>query len=470
MNRRIFIIFAFCFFLFVFGLSAQDTWVKSYRPFQRADWTDRYEVEDVIVTQDGGYVVSGSYELFGYEPWEYENWAFLMKTDSDGNILWAVNDSVDFLYSNGYNIDFTELPDGSLLSIGIQGPGGGRYMIKRDSEGNRLWTMPYEENFGIFSMKTTTDGNVILAGRSEYNAALRKITPDGETIWTKIIEVGSSIATSVYEASDGGYLLTGINYEDYDVLVIKTDANGDSLWTRTFPGLGGDDQGNCIIETEDENIIVVGEIHSQTLDTFIAVISSQGDIIWQNIITNLSICYSIIQSQDNNYVGYSWSGSSVQKTRLFKIDSSCNILWNNQLSNWPAVGDKCFSELQNGGFICAGIEYLGTNIILNKTSSTGQITDIQNDIVFLSNYVLYNYPNPFNPETIISFNISEEMDITLKIYNIKGQLVETLMQKHLDQGLHSVVWNASNQASGIYFIRLFNEKGLSKTSKAILLK
>ncbi|MCF7793116.1 MAG: hypothetical protein K9N09_07720 [Candidatus Cloacimonetes bacterium] len=139
----------------------------------------------MIITQDGGYVVCGSYEIFGYDPHEYENWAFLMKTDSDGNLLWAVDDSLDFMISNGYQIDFTELPDGSLLSIGYSAfGGGGIYMIKRDSEGNQMWAIPYDNEFGVFSMKTTSDGNVILAGGSNNNAALRKINPDGNTIWT----------------------------------------------------------------------------------------------------------------------------------------------------------------------------------------------------------------------------------------------------------------------------------------------
>ena len=88
-------------------LISQNTWIQTYRPFQRQWWTDSYTVEDVIVTQDGGYVVSGGYELIGDAPWEYEKWGFLMKTDSDGNILWAVSDSVDFyIFHSCYFYEF----------------------------------------------------------------------------------------------------------------------------------------------------------------------------------------------------------------------------------------------------------------------------------------------------------------------------------------------------------------------------
>jgi flagellar hook assembly protein FlgD len=69
------------------------------------------------------------------------------------------------------------------------------------------------------------------------------------------------------------------------------------------------------------------------------------------------------------------------------------------------------------------------------------------------------YPNPFNPETTIFFNLAKESITNLRIYNIKGQLVNELLDEYLDKGQHSVIWNGTDSrnnscASGIYFCRI----------------
>jgi len=64
------------------------------------------------------------------------------------------------------------------------------------------------------------------------------------------------------------------------------------------------------------------------------------------------------------------------------------------------------------------------------------------------------YPNPFNSTAVIDYSIAEPSKVKLSIYNIYGQLVETLVDEAVSAGNHSVKWNASDLASGIYFYRL----------------
>ena len=86
-----------------------------------------------------------------------------------------------------------------------------------------------------------------------------------------------------------------------------------------------------------------------------------------------------------------------------------------------------------------------------------------------------NYPNPFNPETNISFYVEKSTDKTsLEIYNLKGQLVKTLVNEHLAPGKHQIVWKGKDKfgksiSSGVYFYKLQNGNE-SKTRKMILLK
>ena len=78
-----------------------------------------------------------------------------------------------------------------------------------------------------------------------------------------------------------------------------------------------------------------------------------------------------------------------------------------------------------------------------------------------------NYPNPFNPSTTFKFSLSKTNRISLKVYNILGQLVDTIVEGHFPEGAHKVMWNASNLAGGIYFYRLEVEDFIA--SKKLLL-
>ena len=80
-----------------------------------------------------------------------------------------------------------------------------------------------------------------------------------------------------------------------------------------------------------------------------------------------------------------------------------------------------------------------------------------------------NYPNPFNPVTTIKFSIPETQQVTLKIYNLMGREVVTLIDQELHPGYHTTKWNAGSMASGVYFYRLISGKESLK-QKMILLK
>ncbi|MBU8920539.1 MAG: S8 family serine peptidase [Bacteroidales bacterium] len=80
-----------------------------------------------------------------------------------------------------------------------------------------------------------------------------------------------------------------------------------------------------------------------------------------------------------------------------------------------------------------------------------------------------NYPNPFNPVTLISFSLPVESRVRLDIFNVKGQLVATLVNKTVDAGYHVTEWNAAGMSSGIYLYRLKTEN-FTETKKMILLR
>lgn len=80
-----------------------------------------------------------------------------------------------------------------------------------------------------------------------------------------------------------------------------------------------------------------------------------------------------------------------------------------------------------------------------------------------------NYPNPFNPMTHIKYSVSMPGIVTLKVYNIQGQLVDTLVDEYQRPGVHSVTWSAQGRGSGIYLCRLKSKK-YSATKKLTAVK
>ncbi|HOD53848.1 MAG TPA: FlgD immunoglobulin-like domain containing protein, partial [Candidatus Cloacimonadota bacterium] len=85
-----------------------------------------------------------------------------------------------------------------------------------------------------------------------------------------------------------------------------------------------------------------------------------------------------------------------------------------------------------------------------------------------------NYPNPFNPTTTIEFSLKENQNVSLEVFNIKGQKVKTLAKGMMEKGRHTIIWNGTNDhgqavGSGIYFYKM-DTKGYNKVRKALLLK
>lgn len=80
-----------------------------------------------------------------------------------------------------------------------------------------------------------------------------------------------------------------------------------------------------------------------------------------------------------------------------------------------------------------------------------------------------NFPNPFNPKTLIEFSIPEETNVNLKIYNLLGEKITELVNEKLEAGNHSYTWNAQNNASGVYIYELNTDK-YSAYKKMILLR
>jgi hypothetical protein len=123
-----------------------------------------------------------------------------------------------------------------------------------------------------------------------------------------------------------------------------------------------------------------------------------------------------------------------------------------------------FEAISGGGAVTSGMEFL--NAILNwfEPATTVQTPEHQSAEDFR---LLTNYPNPFNSSTSISFELPVASEVSLKIFDLSGREVSSLVNGHLSSGEHQIEWKADGLASGIYFMKL--EAGNFQLTKKLLL-
>lgn len=90
----------------------------------------------------------------------------------------------------------------------------------------------------------------------------------------------------------------------------------------------------------------------------------------------------------------------------------------------------------------------------NKTITSIKLDRSTNEAQPNTFVLFQNYPNPFNPTTTIEFNLPNSAFVTLKVYNLLGEQVATLVAEQREAGVHKLNWDASGLASGVYLYRL----------------
>ncbi|MCL2063118.1 MAG: T9SS type A sorting domain-containing protein [Candidatus Cloacimonetes bacterium] len=117
--------------------------------------------------------------------------------------------------------------------------------------------------------------------------------------------------------------------------------------------------------------------------------------------------------------------------------------------------------------INGGLPYLRLSSLVNEY-------DKIKGTLSISSYLIGNFPNPFNPETEIRYSIGNDENVSITIYNIRGQKVKNILNRFMEKGEHSVIWNGTDEngkyvSSGVYFYQMRVEDNI-ETQKMILLK
>jgi hypothetical protein len=450
-------------------------------------WTFEYDLtfDDecyaILQVSDGGFVACGSVVAD----------ALFLKLNAQGELLW---DRSFGEYGFGESINsIEETTDGGFILAGSRSASNPNicdiYLVKTDSEGNILW----EQRFGkdddewASAVHQTLDGGYVLAGTTESfgtsdkDIFLLKTGPLGNLEWYRIYgDMYWDYCHDMQITSDGGYILAGSTcidwlQDDYDIYLVKTDEHGNVEWQCN---LGGSNDESCasVRQTVDGGYILGGKTQSYGLPAgssngYIVKTDSSGGFEWDYWFGSdaQDYCTTIIPVEN----GYTFSGYAQtyqppdQDSHIIlgKIDETGSLIWTQiyRFADNQSERSRDLDVTLDGGYILGGISNrlnsCNDNIFIIRTES--DLTEIEDPRLTLSLSKTLTpsvYPNPFNPITEISYCLDIDSHVSLSVYDLGGRLIARLIDGWESAGNHRAILDAADLPSGMYIYRLTTDE------------
>ena len=167
-----------------------------------------------------------------------------------------------------------------------------------------------------YSVQQTVDGGYIVCSTHDSHSYLIKTDGNGDSLWTKSYAFHDEKFFSVEQTTDGGYIVCGYTNDvnqnaDYNLYLMKTDGSGDTLWTKVYPGINGE-RGYSVQQTTDGGYIVCGTVTDLTFsnwqywdnDVYLIKIDANGLEQWSQTFGGISDDYgaSVQQTIDGGFI------------------------------------------------------------------------------------------------------------------------------------------------------------------------
>jgi len=379
-----------------------------------------------------------------------------MKISQEGTIEWTrVYDYPD-TKEEGYGI--TCLPDGGFAVCGrVNGTSttyGEAWILRTDMYGDTLWTQQWgctitnSSDFGKSILFNNDELCVLARGRDDslptYGPHLLFYDLDGNYLrGTDYSELYSYFPADFCLAADGGYTFV----TDVNCVILHTDSYGETLWWHDIYVSPNDQhEGFCIRPTTDGGYIFSG---------------------WDG--------YFEYEPDDAEFTGGEaflepYPGENTVDYRegwLVRFDSEGNELWN--INNIVSHDDYFYSvvQLPEGGYITGGV-WVGPGYegyLVRYAPETGITSPDPSSAVSL-----VVSPNPFSSQLSVSLTLPEAGNASVRIYDLSGRLISTVVDGLLPAGSNSVEWSVPEELSlGCYFVRYNSELG-SVSESIVLIK
>lgn len=340
---------------------------------------EKINLGETLETSDGAFISAGwnfaEYIVDSNQLLYFNQGVALIKTSFNGDTLWSKIFSVDTFndFSRAEAISITA-DNGYLIGGGCYEcptTGNSALLIRTDQNGDTLWTKKYDVGVNpiIRAIRRTNDGNYIIAGHTgdypEIGVLLMKIRDDGSVTWARKIYSSVNLAAySILENADGSLVIIGnANYGslDPDIMLIKTDANGQLLWTR-FLGESGYDLGFDLCRSNEGGYILCGgisEVGFGSVDVCLIGTDDSGNVLWSKLYggDKGEDGHCITPSSDGGYIVGGQTSSFIEDGGFYmlKTDHSGNLIWSNIYNDeWGLAFD--IIPTSDGGYLATGEE------------------------------------------------------------------------------------------------------------------
>lgn len=233
----------------------------------------------------------------------------------------------------------------------------------------------------------SNDNNLIICGNTGYNISILKVSKTGTLLWRTDFNAGiSSSASGIVEIS-GDIFICGKTSRNNsitksDILLIRANSLGDTIWTKTYGGVDAD-YGANIVATSDGNILISGRTESFGAgsfgDIYLIKVNTSGDTLWTASYPDQDqeVPFHLMETQNGEYLvtGTNEDNSQYKELYLLKVGTTGQQLWNKKIG--PPTWKWGFStiELVNGDFLTCGRHTVNgySQVLLVKTDNIGNV-------------------------------------------------------------------------------------------------
>jgi hypothetical protein len=318
----------------------------------------------------GGYIVVGYTSSFGAG--EEDVW--LVRTDAAGDTLWtrAIGGP-----GKDWGWDIRATGDGGYIVVGFTnsfGAGGDDvYVIRTDADGNALWTRTYggagDELAWAFH-ETSDDGYVIAAQTTSYGAGERdlyliRIDAGGDTVWTRTLGgPGIDRVFATEPTNDGGSVFAGITSNEaagpLDATLVRIDSAGEVVWAHSYGGEGRD-IGHGVTLAPDDGFLLVGYTDSfgaGNHDIYLVRTDGAGAALWTRTIGDAGDDRAMMGTPMTGggyaIAGYASGRAETWSVRLTAVSDDGSMLWSESFGSSGTDRGVMLQETADGAFIFTG--------------------------------------------------------------------------------------------------------------------
>jgi hypothetical protein len=462
---------------FLLCIAIKDSEAQQPITFERT-YSDSGVVEGRRIRQtfDEGYIVAGRRNSIGAF---FSNDGTLTKIDSLGNMEWTKVYGTSF--DDDWLNDVQQTTDSGFVACGYypeMGMAENIYIVKTNKNGDTLWTKVYGSNLADIARAVTQtyDGGYIVAGQWDTTGILLRLTPQGDTLWTKRVYDGYISLYSVEQTLDSGFVATGVLNTNtvtlnLQVYVVRIDKNGNILWEKNY-GYEGADYGHSIKVLPNGNYVVGGYSWQppNDYDPYLLQLNTNGDTIWtkvyhdlkENGIVELALC------QDGGFAfaeAKSVLGQSYQLS-IARVDSLGNFLWRREYGGVATEYTYGITACRDGGFaLCALSSSFGSfsEMYLVKTNASGlltalvQLEDKQTAIIKVG-------PNPFKDRLNLDLTGLLEKEYQVILYDILGNQI---LNKSIQGGTKTCISINRDLPASTYFLKIHDKSNVLVTFPVI---